>query len=437
MPRILIGVGVTLYLGAYAYLFLTDEVRPSHLLADVVTGYFLAWAMYGLLSTISQIEVVRRFLLTTVSIVAGLLIVEAPAMMRIVDYRDFVGSIESKAPLSIAGRHADAELLWQHDPYYEYEEAYEGNISRALCIPPDPMRKLSVRYDRNGFRNSEDLERADIVVIGDSYIESYMTPESQLMTTILGQLTGTVVANLGHSGYGPRQELSVLKRYGLLLRPSTVIWAFFEGNDFSETDQYEGQVAMLGHPVLQDIWFRSITRNILATTLYPVRKCVPHSEIQDFQATFISHDQRAIPTFFSPFEIHPQALSDSKLNTVLTIIADAAMLCREHNINFIVAFVPDKYRVYHDLPTVRLAPKSLHVRTVNDLPNELGTRLAQLNLGIRYVDLTPSLKTVSAKGIAAYLPDDTHWAEAGNQIVAEMLQQALHAPKSQTPLGSK
>jgi hypothetical protein len=164
---------------------------------------------------------------------------------------------------------------------------------------------------------------------------------------------------------------------------------------------------------------------------------VPHSEIQDFQATFISHDQRAIPTFFSPFEIHPQALSDSKLNTVLTIIADAAMLCREHNINFIVAFVPDKYRVYHDLPTVRLAPKSLHVRTVNDLPNELGTRLAQLNLGIRYVDLTPSLKTVSAKGIAAYLPDDTHWAEAGNQIVAEMLQQALHAPKSQTPLGSK
>ena len=74
-----------------------------------------------------------------------------------------------------------------------------------------------------------------------------MTPESRLATTILGELTGKVVANMGHSGYCPREELVVLKRYGLPLNPSAVIWAFYEGNDFSETDGDDRQAALLAH----------------------------------------------------------------------------------------------------------------------------------------------------------------------------------------------
>ena len=42
-----------------------------------------------------------------------------------------------------------------------------------------------------------------------------MTPESKLATT-LGQLQDKTVANLGHSGYGPQQELVVLRiEFGL------------------------------------------------------------------------------------------------------------------------------------------------------------------------------------------------------------------------------
>jgi hypothetical protein len=206
-------------------------------------------------------------------------VIETPAALRIIDYRAIVGSFDPDAPLTVAGRHADRELLWQHDPYYQYEEPYEGNLGRALCIAPDYSKKLVVRYDHNGFRNREDLSKADIVVIGDSYIESYMTPESQLATSILGELSGKVVANLGHSGYGSRQELIVLKRYGLPLHPSTVIWAFYEGNDFSETEQYDRQVASLGHPIWQDIWFRSMTRNVMARMVRPARKCTPRVDI--------------------------------------------------------------------------------------------------------------------------------------------------------------
>jgi hypothetical protein len=292
---------------------------------------------------------------------------------------------------------------------------------------------ISVRYDRNGFRNHDDLETADIVVIGDSYIEGYMTPDSQLVTTLLSQLTGKVVANLGHSGYGPQQELVVLKRYGQPLHPSIVIWAFFEGNDFSDAVRYENQVGGLKHSAWHNLWFRSMTRNVLTRILHPGHKCRPNPDIKEFEATFMGDRSQSTTVFFAPLEIQPQPIAATKFRQALMPISEAAALCQRWNIDFIVAFVPNKYRVYQDLPNVKLTSNSLHVRTISDLPNELGRRLAQLNLGIRYVDLTPALKAASLQGIATYLADDTHWTEAGNRIAAETLYKALYtAPGAKT-----
>ena len=359
--RIHLSMGIAIYLLVYATVFLIHVGSLTHLLAHIVTGYLLAWAIYALLSAVCPAEIIGRFVLTTGAIVAGLILIEAPAIFGIIDYRTMLGSL-SEMPLTVAGRHTDRELLWRHDSYYQYEEPYVGNLGRAMCIPPDPSRVLAVQYDRNGFRNQRDLQKADIVVIGDSYIESYMTAESRLATMSLSQQTGKVVANLGHSGYGSRQELVVLKRYGLPLHPTAVIWAFYEGNDFSETEQYDEQIELLGQPVWRDIWFRSMTRNVLAKVLFPARKCTPREDIEEFQATFVDHTHQATAVYFSPFEIQPQPVSGSTFRKVLTPIAEAAALCRERNIEFIVAFVPDKYRVYHDLPTVKLASQSLQAQ---------------------------------------------------------------------------
>jgi hypothetical protein len=423
-PSNMIGtLVIAFYLLVCLIFSLTGVGRTGYVLANFATGYLLLWVLYGELSPAARDEVLKRFILTTGSIAIGLILIETPAALRIIDYRTILGSFDLESPLAVPGRHADRELVWQHDPYYEYEEPYEGNLGRALCIPPDRSKKILVRYDKNGFRNSRDLERADIVVIGDSYIESYMTPESRLATTILGELTGKVVANLGHSGYSPRQELIVLKRYGLPLQPSTVIWAFYEGNDFAETEAYDRQVASLWHPLWEDIWYRSMTRNVMARMLRPTRECTPRVDIREFQATFIDNHNQATPVYFAPGELQPQPLSASKLRQVLKPIAEAAALCRDRNIEFIVAFVPDKYRVYYDLATVKLTSESLHIPAVSDLPAEFGRRLTQL--GISYVDLTPDLKAASKKGIVTYLPDDTHWTEAGNRQVAETLARAL------------
>ena len=258
---------------------------------------------------------------------------------------------------------------------------------QRYVLPPDVSKKVVVHYDRHGFRNSVDLQQADIVVIGDSYIEGYMTPESKLATTLLGQLQGKTVANLGHSGYGPQQELVVLKRYGLPLHPRTVIWTFFEGNDLSDAERYEEKVARAGSPFWRNLWSRSLTRNVLTRWLRPATECTPHSEIEQFQAHFMDEHHMAQPVFFAPAEIEP--FSESRLSKVLISIAEAAALCREQNIGFIVAFIPEKYRVYHDLSNVTLASDVIRSWQVSNLPVELARRLAQLDLAIQYVDLTP------------------------------------------------
>ena len=158
--------------GQVALVF-TQVNSAWHLLVILLSGYLLTWALYGLLSATSHAELMKRFSLMTASIAMCLLVAEGAALLGVVDYRAVLGSFEPGNALSVAGRHADRELFWQHDPYYQYVEPYQGNLGKALCLPPDVSKKVVVHYDRHGFRNNVDLQQADIVVIGDSYIEVY------------------------------------------------------------------------------------------------------------------------------------------------------------------------------------------------------------------------------------------------------------------------
>ena len=392
-------------------------------LVTLMLVYLGAWALYGGLANIPRREFLRRFLLTTASLVLTLFLAETPALLDLVDYRTVLGSFESDSALTVTGRHADPELLWKHDPYYQYDEPYQGNLGAALCVPPDPSQSVTVRYDRHGFRNSRNLDRADIVVLGDSNIEGYLTAEAELATTKLSQLQSKVVANLGHSGYGPQQELVVLKRYGLPLQPETVIWTFFEGNDLSDVEQYDRQRTQSSSTWRHNVWYRSLTRNVFARLGRPVGPCTPSSHIAQFQAEFTDEHGQVRRVLFAPSEVQP--FSEGPLEKAIDAIAQAAMLCQERNIRFLVAFIPEKYRVYHRLNNVRFVSDAMASWRVSPLPAEIGRRLTALKYNIRYVDLTPALAQASRRGIATYLPDDTHWTDQGNRVVAETLDQAL------------
>ena len=374
-------------------------------------------------SGVSPSEVGTRFLLTTSALVISWVLAEGAVLVGVVDYRSALGGYEQDNPLSIAGRQFDKELLWRHDPFYHYEAAYQGNIGQAICIPPDPARIIDVSYDKNGFRNSHEIREADLVVIGDSYIEGYLTSEANLLTSILADLQGNPVANLGHAGYGPQQELAVLKRFGLPLKPKTIIWAFFEGNDFIDMEGYDNRALFNGNAFWQDFWFRSLTRNVTALLFRPAHTCVPDDPIKEFRAEFTDAHNNTHTVFFAPTEL--EIPSAKTIHKAAVPIAEAAKLCREHNIRFIVAFIPEKYRVYRDLRNVSLSTDAVRQWHVSDVPDQLKQILVQLEPSIEYVDLTPALQAASEKGIATYMADDTHWTDEGNRVAAEAIDRSM------------
>jgi hypothetical protein len=428
---------VVLFLAGYAVLFLTGVVTIRHLVDNLVAGYLMAWGLYAMLSEVSRAELGKRFILTTVTIVVCFLIAEGGVLLGVVDYRPAFGTFDLRNPLSVAGRRFDPELLWVRNPYYKFEVDYQGNIGRGWCVPPDPSRRVRVEYDRNGFRNNRDMTEAEVVVIGDSYVEAAMTPDAALSTSILARLQGKTVANLGNSGYGPPQELAVLKRFGFPLNPKTVIWAFYEGNDVSDMKGYEKDMAMMSgeSPFWQDFWFRSLSRNLLSLSFRStLRDCVPSPRIQPYWAKFTDHTQSVSPVFFASPDQVDSFLSEADLRGAASYIAEAARLCRERNIRFIIVFVPDKYRVYADLSNVAPSTEQIRSWRLDDFPTRLERILAAMIPGVEYVDLTPALKAESRRGIPTYLSDDTHWSFEGHRVVAEVMHRAIESSILQKPV---
>jgi hypothetical protein len=136
-----------------------------------------------------------------------------------------------------------------------------------------------VACDGNGFRNARDLSTAEVVVLGDSFVEGGLVAASDLMTATLSRLLGCTVANLGQSAYGPQQELAVLKRFGTGLHPRLCIWAFYGGNDLDDVERYEqlrqDRVATADRSTA---WERSFGHNallVLAERLVPSPTSLP------------------------------------------------------------------------------------------------------------------------------------------------------------------
>ena len=220
-------------------------------------------------------ETSRRFLVAFVSVIFILALLEIPAAIKVLDYGRIIGP--ASGDVFAATNRGDPELLHIHPPHSHFSgEARGGNITSGYRIPKSDMGlyRWNVTYDQNGFRNEQDLHSADMVVIGDSFVEDITIPTADLTSSLLAHFQSGVVANLGQYGYGPLEEFAVLKRYGLPLRPRVVIWMFFEGNDLKDVIHHRQVTAEEHKPpsFWLALWHRSFTYNALAQLYVQYRR---------------------------------------------------------------------------------------------------------------------------------------------------------------------
>ena len=424
-------IGLTLFLFALGYFLIVkagiSDVR--HLFSILVASYLVVWGGYSLTSLLPRDEIRTQFIMMTVSLGAALLLAELPVWLKLIDYRKTF-SISSDLPWELPGYLPDPELLAKPEPHYSAKILFNrGNIGRALCLPPRQVEPFEARYDKNGFRNDQDLTSAEVAIIGDSYVESPMIPSSLLATTRLMEIQPKTVANLGQSGYGPQQELAVLKRYALPLHPKYVVWVFYEGNDLADAEDYAWKVSSLNSVwnSTNGVWNRSLTKNSLLWLMRFIQGCVPKPSVEGNHGTVLDEEGKEHRLYFLDHSstISLTAKELGGLQKSVATIEEAYRVVQQEDAQFIVVMAPTTFRVYQDIANFEKAGEGIKQWELNDLPDRLRKMLSEISPDIGYLDLTPALKSAARKNRLVFMSDDTHWSSEGHRVVAEALAGAL------------
>ena len=106
-----------------------------------------------------------------------------------------------------------------------------SNVTTVFCN--ESGEYIIYDSDEHGFHNPPGLWHKDAVqavAVGDSFTHGVFVPsEDSFVSVIRSRMPATV--NLGVDGNGPLAMLATLKEYAASLRPTIVLWFYYEGND--------------------------------------------------------------------------------------------------------------------------------------------------------------------------------------------------------------
>ncbi len=229
-----------------------------------------------------------------------------------------------------------------------------SNVSGRLVVEcfADGRYKVYLS-DEYGFANPHGLlsRPVDVVLVGDSFTAGECVSTEQDIAAVLRQSHPSTV-NLGIGGAGPLWELANLVEYGLPLRPKTVFWLYYEGNDLADLGWEAG--------------FPELNRYLASdeARLRP-RKAAVDARVAELQTREIeslreirgdcAHEQRALPRLLRALRLSSLrgklALSrdDSReararIATLAQVVARAKSLVEKQGGRFILVYVPDYSR---------------------------------------------------------------------------------------------
>jgi lysophospholipase L1-like esterase len=350
-----------------------------------------------------------------------------------------------------------------------------GDIVRMGYIPRDvsdgAIHRFRFRTDREGFRNPETRASFDVAALGDSFTDAMtMSAEASWPVQLERQL-GLAVQNYGTAGFGPQQELLVLKDYVAVHRPHLVVLAFFAGNDIFDAEAFEqfersrgtAQRVVPGWRIKDvvsraDTWY--VVSALRASASWLARQEATNIAVEPVEAASEPRVAGARASFDRGMFTVPVAdqvlrwaLMPPYLNTLnfsedvlaarqgwtLTRQAISAMQQEAHafRAEFVVMFLPFKSQVYLPLLERTFSHDALQSafkfylrdERAADIDAMARNRLAQnrllrrlcRQLAIPFLDTTGALQAHVDAGQNMFVPDESHLNEAGQAVVAGAL----------------
>jgi hypothetical protein len=312
--------------------------------------------------------------------------------------------------------------------------------------------------DEEGFRSSHQTRLADVIVIGDSFIE-YGDNEADIFTKRLEQkLSGLIVANLGKSGYGPFQYLEVLKRYGIHKQPKIALFGFYAGNDLNDIKNYLEWERGEGNSEYVKV-YTALTGNILQRYIAALTGVVHYIQRQISLLVEMSiSTMREMRGFIHPsiavldlganeykvlfIDRHREKstedlLHENQTKELKNILKKFKTICENHDIIPILLYIPTSTQIYADYSTMQSGSAWLRVRQEQiQLKKHRENALISLSqeLNLELINLSNIFERAAAAGKMTYYALDSHWNAAGRELgasfVAHTLQEKFLRPSS-------
>ncbi len=326
----------------------------------------------------------------------------------------------------------------KESPFYREHEKYtkgnryEKNVKDEISMPygdlyvldaglnPDKQelirepRTVEFITDELGFRNSPNtLKKADIILVGDSFIVGNGTTQNKAPANTLQSITGKTTASLAHPGDPDSYEKLMIGTLSLVTADAKFYVFYFEGNDFKsksleleQTKKIKKLVGKFNYIYFQfeqgkDILMKKVHRD---NNLF-FRSVRAHSHLLNNKlfdiSEFGSVTYRVIGNKVVAFmRSYDEMSMRNDLNTYI--------FQNENTRNRVngVFFIPTKYRTYSKIIQATL-PESGYKYLANSYKS----------FNIPVYDLTSCLQDAAINSISSeeyvYWRDDTHWNHLG------------------------
>ena len=319
-----------------------------------------------------------------------------------------------------------------------------------------PSKTAKAGFDDWGFRNREVPKTAEIVAVGDSHTFGNTARMDESWPYVFGQLTGKPVYNMGMGGYGPNQYFYLSTTKALSLKPRTIVWGLYMGDDFENaytiTYGLDHWAYLRGHAAEKaDFniweqhpsagWFKnarvwlsehSIIYQLLFHGAWGGRvqgemQIKNAAQLYPGEATSLSVPEKHILEAFRPKSMlvrldqqSPPVLEGMRIT--FELLKQMNDLCRQNHIQFMVVVVPIKEEVFSEyLEHNSKVPMNevLDSLMVNDRLAREKTFKFLNDAGIPYADPLRALKNAADRELYARTAADMHPGKNGYKVIAE------------------
>lgn len=299
--------------------------------------------------------------------------------------------------------------------------------------------------DQDGFRRGSSTGDADIVILGDSFMESGDT-DQDTFSEHLAHFTGKSIANLGTSFWGPPQSLIALKQYGLSRKPRLILFAFFEGNDIPDIAAFDsfrehGTYHDFPNPraplttrywrFLQDIW-EFLGEFVFQNIRQPIARLRGRAIDTDMQiAVYFNTGTRKFwdtLSWYSDTRSPDVMLVSPEWKELRRILSDFQETATTHQAKFAVLFIPIKANIYGKYSTDRSgnawkSRKEEILSSKHHTEQALAKILSELNIPL--VSLTKLFEQHATDPELLYYRFDGHWASYGRKVASQYVADEL------------